>query len=71
MGIKQFHLVCRFIDLCLYSFWGKYTENSLGTVVMFLFDLKVYNTMEAHYIAASIHTPSLMLMCKLGSSKTN
>ena len=29
-GIEQFHLVCTFMILCLFSFW---TENSPGTVV--------------------------------------
>ena len=34
MGIKQFHLVCTLIISCLLSIWGKYSENSLGTVVI-------------------------------------
>ena len=31
---KQFHLVCTFIIWCLFSSWSKYSEKSLGTVVI-------------------------------------
>ena len=34
MGIKQFHLVCTFIFWCLFSFLIKYSETSLGGVVI-------------------------------------
>ena len=34
MGIKQFHLVCTFIIRCLFSFLIKYSETSLGAVVI-------------------------------------
>ena len=34
MGIQQFYLVCTFIIYYLFSFWGRYFENSLGMIVI-------------------------------------